>query len=77
MDVAPIISNGWTMLPVRFVGEVLGADVSWDNASRTASFIKDSVTAEVPADGTQIVLSGGTVVDIDTKPLNIDGCRLP
>ncbi|MFP5527173.1 stalk domain-containing protein [Peptococcus simiae] len=73
MDVAPIISNGRTMLPVRFVGEVLGADVTWDNASRTASFTKDGITAVVPADGTQIVISGGTVVDMDAKPLNIDG----
>ena len=32
--VVPVIQNGRTMLPLRFVGESLGASVSWDNATR-------------------------------------------
>jgi hypothetical protein len=38
--VAPIILNGRTMLPLRFVGESLGASVSWDAPTRrvTLSF---------------------------------------
>ena len=73
MDVAAIISNGRTMLPVRFVGEVIGADVQWDAATRTASFSKDGLTATVQIDGQQIVLSNGKTVDMDSAPLNVDG----
>jgi hypothetical protein len=38
--VVPIITNGRTMLPVRFVAESLGASVSWDASTRrvTLSF---------------------------------------
>ncbi|MDU2293287.1 MAG: copper amine oxidase N-terminal domain-containing protein, partial [Peptococcus niger] len=73
MDVAAIISNGRTMLPVRFVGEVIGADVQWDAATRTASFSKDGLTATIQIDGQQIVLSDGRTVDMDSAPLNVDG----
>lgn len=35
MDVAPIIENNRTLLPLRAVGEMLGLDVSWDGKTRT------------------------------------------
>ncbi|MBQ6893917.1 MAG: copper amine oxidase N-terminal domain-containing protein [Clostridia bacterium] len=36
-DVAPYYSNGRIMAPVRAVHEALGAQVSWDDASQTAT----------------------------------------
>lgn len=30
MDVCPVIANGRTMVPIRYVGEALGANVKWD-----------------------------------------------
>ncbi len=35
MDVAPEISNDRTMLPARWVAEAFGAQVGWDNLTRT------------------------------------------
>ncbi len=37
MDTVPVIKNGRTMIPVRFVSEYLGAQVSWDSTARTVS----------------------------------------
>lgn len=37
LDVAPVILDGRTLVPLRFVGEALGAEVAWDEASRTVS----------------------------------------
>lgn len=37
MDVAPIIRNSRTMLPVRYVAEALGATVVWDGDTSTAT----------------------------------------
>ena len=37
MDVAPIIRNSRTMLPVRYVAEALGATIAWDGATSTAT----------------------------------------
>ncbi|MBO5369364.1 MAG: copper amine oxidase N-terminal domain-containing protein [Clostridia bacterium] len=33
-DVAPILINGRTMLPARFVAENLGAQVAWDSVKQ-------------------------------------------
>ena len=42
MDVAPYISaSGRTMLPLRFVGENLGCDVSWDDKAKSATIVYD------------------------------------
>lgn len=35
MDVAPLIVNNRTLVPVRFVSEAFGADVDWDGSTRT------------------------------------------
>ncbi|MFZ5633372.1 MAG: copper amine oxidase N-terminal domain-containing protein [Bacillota bacterium] len=37
MDVAPEISNDRTCLPIRFVAQVFGASVGWDDATQTAT----------------------------------------
>lgn len=35
IDVAPVIHNNKTMVPVRFVSEYIGLDVGWDEATRS------------------------------------------
>ncbi|MCE5192541.1 hypothetical protein LLF88_01135 [bacterium] len=42
MDVPATIMNGRTMLPVRFVSEHLGAEVSWHEPSRTVTITVNS-----------------------------------
>ena len=72
MDVTPVIRNNRTMLPLRYVAEALGADVEWDNSTRTARFTKGGLTASIQIDGNEIVLSNGQTVKMDSKPLNIN-----
>jgi len=40
-DAQPYIYNDRTYVPVRFVSTALGADVSWDNLTKTATITKD------------------------------------
>jgi Copper amine oxidase N-terminal domain. len=35
LDTAPEMINGRTLIPVRFIAESTGADVSWDEATQT------------------------------------------
>lgn len=35
LDQAPVISDGRTLVPLRFVGEALGAEVAWDPVTQT------------------------------------------
>jgi hypothetical protein len=37
MDVAPEISNGRTMMPIRWVAQALGATITWDPVARTVT----------------------------------------
>ena len=39
MDVAPMIINDRTMVPVRAIAEAVGATVGWDDATRTVNII--------------------------------------
>jgi len=39
MDTAPIIDHGRTMVPVRFISEALGAEVIWDDTTKTVTII--------------------------------------
>ncbi len=41
---APVIENDRTLVPVRFIAEALGAEVSWDGINRTVTIQKGSET---------------------------------
>ena len=71
MDISPVIYEGRTMLPLRRVAEVLGAEVVWDKFTRTASFTRDGLTASIQIDNNIIILSNGKVIEMEAKPLNI------
>lgn len=73
MEVKPIIENNRTMLPLRTLAEILGAKVIWNDATRTASFTRDGFTALIQIDGNKIVLSNGKTIDLEAKPLNVNG----
>lgn len=49
-DVAPIIVNERTMIPLRFVSEALGAQVDWNEAARTVTIKQDGVTMRMTID---------------------------
>lgn len=42
-DVAPVIKNGRTMLPVRFIAEALGAKVEWNGAEQKVTVKKENL----------------------------------
>ncbi|MCR4399964.1 MAG: fibronectin type III domain-containing protein [Syntrophomonadaceae bacterium] len=47
MDVAPVISEGRTLLPVRFVAEGIGASVGWSSAERKVTISMNGTTIEM------------------------------
>jgi hypothetical protein len=64
LDAAPIILNGRTLLPVRYVAEPLGATVSWTAGTQTVTIQRTGLTlALVVGKATAIV--NGRPVPID------------
>ena len=61
-DVAPIIKNSRTMLPIRIVAENLGAHVGWNNALRKVTIEKSGIYIEIFIDSAYAKVNGKTVI---------------
>ena len=69
MDVAPLIKNNRTFVPVRFLGNALGvadSNINWDNATRTAT-LKGKAELKLK-DGEKAVTTNGNKQTIDVAP---------
>ncbi len=63
-DVMPVIQNGRTLVPMRGIFEALGADINWDDASKTVTGTKGDV---------KIVLQiGNNVASVNGKDTTLD-----
>ncbi len=74
IDVAPVIINDRTLIPIRFVSENLGYDVDWDPDSRTVYVDSPKEEPAPPSDGdennTKPKLSS-VIVRADAQPYEI------
>ena len=61
MDVAPIIANSRTMLPVRYVAEALGATIAWDGATSTATITTADTEVRITVGASEAVVNGKAV----------------
>ena len=58
MDTAPIIREGRTLLPIRYVAEPLGAEVEWDAEERKVIIILGETAMELWIDQNQARVNG-------------------
>ena len=58
MDVAPIIRESRTLLPIRYVAEALGADVQWDAVERKVTITFKGTTIELWIDKNSAKVNG-------------------
>jgi hypothetical protein len=72
-DAQPFIdSNGRTQTPARFIGEELGATVTWDGAAQKATFVKGNKKLILYIGKKEYEL-GGKMLQMDTVALLQDG----
>lgn len=78
LDVEPVIVDSRTMVPFRAIFEAVGAKVSWNSETQTASGIKDNTEIQLtinqnvgvvnniptPLDASPIILNGRTMVPV-------------
>lgn len=68
---APYTKEGRTMLPFRFIGEVMGAEVTWDGATRQAIFQKGNRVVKLTIGFKEAVINGQPVqLDIPPELVN-------
>ena len=64
-DVKPIIENDRTLVPMRFIFEALGAEVSWEDETKTATAVKGKITLSVTVGQMHLTKNGSTIL-LDT-----------
>ncbi len=64
-DVAPFVKDGRTFLPIRALGEALGAEVSFDEATNVVTIKLDGKTVTMTL-GSAVMTVGDKVVTMDT-----------
>lgn len=72
-DVAPLLVNGRTMVPMRAIFEKLGAIVYWDNNTRTAIAQKGNTNVSIAIDDTTLYKNGDPIT-LDV-PARLNGGR--
>jgi hypothetical protein len=70
-----MIINDRTMVPMRVIFEALGADVQWDDKSKTVTAIKDDVIVKTTI-GQKKIYINGVAKEMDVAPVIIDGRTL-
>lgn len=61
LDAAPVILNGRTLLPVRYVAEPLGATVAWAPTTRTVTIQRSGLTLALVVGKATAVVNGRAV----------------
>lgn len=68
LDVAPVIRSDRTMVPMRFIGEALGAQVDWEDASRKVTYSIDDIKIELFI-GKKTARLNGKNITLDVDPV--------
>ena len=77
MDVAAYVKNGRVMLPLRYVAEALGLQVSWVPQTKTVIIWDLTQKVEIPIKSNKIIVNGVTYTS-DVKPeINNSRTMLP
>jgi len=75
-DVPPQIIDGRTMVPIRAIFEAMGAQVSWDDSTKTATAVKGDTTVIMWVNLVQLMIKNkisNKVELMDVSPVNKDG----
>lgn len=70
-DVAPLMVDNRTLLPMRAVFECFGAEVSFEEETQTARAVKGDMTIEIPI-GSRNVMVNGVQQELDVPAMVVD-----
>ncbi len=57
-EVLPRVENNRVLVPLRAIFEAMGARVEWNQATQTATAVKDNITVVLPLNSTQPTVNG-------------------
>jgi outer membrane protein assembly factor BamB len=75
LEASPMIQEGRTFVPVRFISEVIGASVLWDSVEKKVTILKNSTKIELWLDRKTVRVNGNESI-IDAAPFVSNGRTL-
>lgn len=75
LAVPPVIQEGTTLVPLRFVAEALGGEVGWDEASRSITVTRGRTTVQMTADQPTARVNGAAAI-LAVPPQIVSGTTL-
>jgi len=75
LDQPPVIESGRTLVPFRFIGEALGATISWNAETRTVGYILGSKNIILTI-GSKTAYVNGVPTTLDVAPKILSGRTL-
>ena len=72
IDAAPYIDNGRTLVPVRYLGDAIGATTTWDDTTKTVT-LSSGETVVTLVIGTSSITVNGQASPLDVAPVIQDG----
>ncbi len=75
LDVPPMITGGRTMVPFRFIGEALGAQIGWEGSEKRVSYQLGDVSISLFIDQNMGMVNGEEIT-LDSAPMLRDGRTL-
>ena len=75
LDVAPVIENGRTLMPLRFIAEAMGATVAWDGTTGTATLTAGDNVVVITLGSTTATV-GGVAKTLDVPAASRNGRTL-
>ena len=67
-ETPPVTESDRMLVPMRFLFEQFGAEVSWDEAAETATAVKDDTTIGFTIDNTTAIVNGAaTTMDVPAR----------
>ncbi len=75
LEIKPIVQNGRTLVPVRFISENIGATVGWDDATQTVSIKTKAKNISLQL-GSNLMIVDGVAVTLDVPAQEIGGRTL-
>ncbi|KAB2336762.1 copper amine oxidase [Cytobacillus depressus] len=77
LDTAPYIHNGTTYLPLRFIAEALGANVTWDQSSKIATIKYSGIAIQVKVISNQVTNEKVTSFKKTINGVGVTGIKIP
>ena len=76
-DVAPVVKNDRTMLPIRFIAEALGAKVGWNATEQIVTVTKDSTIIVITIGSDKALVNNKQVILDSVAYIENDRTYLP